>query len=137
MFLATFCSCKDRFVSDLVGNPEDRFSRVAAQLIIIFIQIDYSGALNFDDDYSDDNAFPTLAITNLDNVVAAFWDYLECEFGYYRETQNESFIQVRYWFNVFTMIMMVRTSSQFHESAIARLISCSRLVKCSKKIKDR
>ena len=24
--LAIFCGCTDRFVSDLVGNPEDRFS---------------------------------------------------------------------------------------------------------------
>ena len=30
--LAIFCGCRARFVSDLVGNPEDRFSRVAAQL---------------------------------------------------------------------------------------------------------
>ena len=30
--LACFCDCTGQFVSDLVGNPEDRFSRVAAQL---------------------------------------------------------------------------------------------------------
>ena len=30
--LALFNDCTGRFVSDLVGNPEDRFSRVAAQL---------------------------------------------------------------------------------------------------------
>ena len=30
--LACFCHCTGRFVSDLVGNPEDRFSRVAAHL---------------------------------------------------------------------------------------------------------
>ena len=28
-----FCDCTDRFVSDMVGNPENRFSRVAAHLI--------------------------------------------------------------------------------------------------------
>ena len=28
--LALFCDCTDRFVLDLVGNPEDRFSHVAA-----------------------------------------------------------------------------------------------------------
>ena len=28
--LACFCDCTDQFVSDLVGNPTDRFSRVAA-----------------------------------------------------------------------------------------------------------
>ena len=28
-----FCDCTDRFVSDKVGNPENRFSRVAAHLI--------------------------------------------------------------------------------------------------------
>ena len=33
MLLAVFCYCTDRFVSDLVGNPEDRFSRVTAQLL--------------------------------------------------------------------------------------------------------
>ena len=29
--LATFCGCTARFVSDLVGNPEDRFSRDVTQ----------------------------------------------------------------------------------------------------------
>ena len=31
--LAIFCSCKAWFVSDLIGNPEDRFSHNEAQLI--------------------------------------------------------------------------------------------------------
>ena len=31
--VAIFCNCIDRFVSDLVGNPEDWFSRVTSQLI--------------------------------------------------------------------------------------------------------
>ena len=31
--LAFFCDYTGRFMSDLVGNPEDRFSRVAAQFI--------------------------------------------------------------------------------------------------------
>ena len=30
--LANFCGCKARFVSDLVGNPEDRFSHDEAQI---------------------------------------------------------------------------------------------------------
>ena len=30
--LAIFCGCTDWFVSDLVGNPEHRFSRDAAQM---------------------------------------------------------------------------------------------------------
>ena len=30
--LAFFCDCTGRFVSDLVGNPEDRFSRVSAHI---------------------------------------------------------------------------------------------------------
>ena len=30
--LAFFCACIGRIVSDLVGNPEDRFSRVAAHI---------------------------------------------------------------------------------------------------------
>ena len=30
--LAIFCDCLVRFVSDLVGNPEDRFSHVAAHI---------------------------------------------------------------------------------------------------------
>ena len=30
--LAMFCGCTARFVSDLVGNPEDRFSHNEAQL---------------------------------------------------------------------------------------------------------
>ena len=32
-FWVCFCDCTGRFVSDLVGNPEDRFSRVAAHII--------------------------------------------------------------------------------------------------------
>ena len=32
--LARFCDCTGRFVSDLVVNPEDRFSHVAAQVIL-------------------------------------------------------------------------------------------------------
>ena len=31
--LACFCVCTGRFVSDLVGNPEDRFSRAAAHVV--------------------------------------------------------------------------------------------------------
>ena len=34
-FLAVLCECTGRFVSDLVGNPEDRFSSVAAQLFML------------------------------------------------------------------------------------------------------
>ena len=34
MLLAIFCDCTGRFVSNLVGNPEDRFSRVAAHLLL-------------------------------------------------------------------------------------------------------
>ena len=30
-----FWNCTGRFVSDLVGNPEDRFSRVAAQICLM------------------------------------------------------------------------------------------------------
>ena len=30
--LAIFCGCTVRFVSDLVGNPEDRFSQNEAQI---------------------------------------------------------------------------------------------------------
>ena len=32
---AIFCDCKARFVSDLVGNPEDRFSHNAALIPIL------------------------------------------------------------------------------------------------------
>ena len=32
--LACFCDCTGRFVSDLVGNPEDRFSHVAAHILV-------------------------------------------------------------------------------------------------------
>ena len=32
--LACFYDCTGRFVSDLVGNPEDRFSRVAAHVYV-------------------------------------------------------------------------------------------------------
>ena len=37
-----FCGCTARFVSDLVGNPEDRISRDAAQIyftILMFLLI--------------------------------------------------------------------------------------------------
>ena len=33
--LACFCDCTGQFVSDLVGNPEDWFSRVAAQIMMM------------------------------------------------------------------------------------------------------
>ena len=33
--LAIFCGCTDRFVSDLVGNPEDRVSQNEARLILV------------------------------------------------------------------------------------------------------
>ena len=33
--LAIFCICIDQFVSDLVGNPEDQFSHVAAHILTI------------------------------------------------------------------------------------------------------
>ena len=36
--LAFFCDCTGRFVSDLVGNPEDRFSGVATQSNIDMIE---------------------------------------------------------------------------------------------------
>ena len=32
--LAIFCGCRARFLSDLVGNPEDRFSHNEAQIIL-------------------------------------------------------------------------------------------------------
>ena len=34
--LAIFCGCTARFVSDLVGNPEDRLSRDAAQIYMFY-----------------------------------------------------------------------------------------------------
>ena len=36
--LAIFCGCTARFVSDLVGNPEDRFSDVAAHMSHVMIK---------------------------------------------------------------------------------------------------
>ena len=33
--LAILCGCTTRFVSDLVGNPEDRFSHNEAHLIVV------------------------------------------------------------------------------------------------------
>ena len=36
--LALFCECTERFVSDLVGIPEDRFSGVVAHLMIRLIE---------------------------------------------------------------------------------------------------
>ena len=35
--LACFCDCTGRFVSDLVGKHEDRFSDVTAQVIYMYI----------------------------------------------------------------------------------------------------
>ena len=34
ILLALFCDCSGQFVPDLIGNPEDRFSRVEAHLLI-------------------------------------------------------------------------------------------------------
>ena len=35
--LAIFCGCTARFVSDLVGNPEDRLSHNEAQLLSVVL----------------------------------------------------------------------------------------------------
>ena len=35
--LAVLCSCKARFVSDMVENTEDRFSYVAAQMVTMIL----------------------------------------------------------------------------------------------------
>ena len=35
-FQVIFCGCKVLFVSDLVGNPEDRFSCNTAHILILF-----------------------------------------------------------------------------------------------------
>ena len=40
--LAIFCDCTGRFVSDFVGNHEDRFSHVAAQLIECQVEYAYA-----------------------------------------------------------------------------------------------
>ena len=34
--LAIFCGCTARFASDLVGNPEDRFSHNEAQIPVVY-----------------------------------------------------------------------------------------------------
>ena len=34
--LAIFCGCTAQFVSDLVGNPEDRFSHNEAQIPVVY-----------------------------------------------------------------------------------------------------
>ena len=36
---SSFCGCADRFVLDLVGNPEDRFSCVMAQMVLQIVQL--------------------------------------------------------------------------------------------------
>ena len=38
--LACFCDCTSRFVSDLVGNPEDRFPRIAAYSEVCYNEVD-------------------------------------------------------------------------------------------------
>ena len=38
-----FCDYTGRFVSDLVGNPEDRFSRVAAHFTAVIVFFSYFG----------------------------------------------------------------------------------------------
>ena len=35
--ISILCSCTGRFVSDLVGDPEDRFSHIAAQMVASFV----------------------------------------------------------------------------------------------------
>ena len=44
--LAIFCSCTGRFVSDLVRNPEDRFSRVMPQYDMFFLPCTSTSVLN-------------------------------------------------------------------------------------------
>ena len=48
MLLACLCDCTGWFVSDLVRNPEDQFSRVAAHMIInsIGVMNSFSAILN-------------------------------------------------------------------------------------------
>ena len=46
--LANFCGCTARFASDLVGNPEDRFSRVVAHFIELLVLLRFKYALRFD-----------------------------------------------------------------------------------------
>ena len=36
--LALFCDHTDQFASHLVGNPEDRFTRVAAHISMFYVQ---------------------------------------------------------------------------------------------------
>ena len=38
--VAIFCGYTVRFVSDLVGNPEDRFSHNEAQMILVILVVD-------------------------------------------------------------------------------------------------
>ena len=47
MTVAIFCDCTAWFVSDLVGNPKDRFSSVAVHLICVLFQFQ-SGELGSD-----------------------------------------------------------------------------------------
>ena len=49
--LAFFCECIGRFVSNLVGNPKEQFSCVAAQIIVTFpdsLSFDYNSEDTFD-----------------------------------------------------------------------------------------
>ena len=87
-------------MSDLVGNPEYRFSQIEAHIlhrcviVILYFQVATSGNLNFDNDDETDNIFPTTNDQDIDNIIAEFWDDLECAKVLYRETTNDSFIMV-------------------------------------------
>ena len=48
--LAIFCIFIDRFVSDLVGNPKDRFSRDGAHTVFKLIRKIYGKAIMLPDD---------------------------------------------------------------------------------------
>ena len=87
-------------MSALVGNPEYQFSHIMAHIlhrcviVILYFQVAASGNLNFDGDDETDNLFPTTNDQDIHNIIAAFWDYLECSKVLYRETTNDSFIMV-------------------------------------------
>ena len=63
-------------------------------IVMLYFQVGASGNLNFDEDDEINNLFPTTSSQDIHNVIAAFWDDLECAKVYYRETTDDSFIMV-------------------------------------------
>ena len=55
-----------------------------------------NGLINWEDDYDDDNGFPTPDDHNIHNIVAALWTDLEGGRMFYREETDTAVLMVSF-----------------------------------------